>query len=82
LRARTVPSGFQPAGRAPAPPPLDLVQDFVNTEIAVWSIDEIATLDALRDWLRGRGLLDDNEVDAESYGSARCGWPGPRGASG
>ena len=32
-----VPSGFQPAGRAPAPPPLDLVQDFVNTEIPVWA---------------------------------------------
>jgi predicted RNA-binding Zn ribbon-like protein len=72
LRVRTVPSGFQPAGRAPAPPPLDLVQDFVNTEIAVWAIDEIATPEALRDWLRGRGLLGDTEVDAESFVRARA----------
>jgi predicted RNA-binding Zn ribbon-like protein len=69
---RTVPPGFQPAGRAPAPAPLDLVQDFVNTEIAVWAIDEIATPDALRDWLRGRGLLGDTEVDAESFVRARA----------
>jgi predicted RNA-binding Zn ribbon-like protein len=69
---RTVPPGFQPADRAPAPPPLDLVQDFVNTEIAVWAIDEIATPEALRDWLRGRGLLGDTEVDAESFVRARA----------
>jgi len=69
---RTVPEGFQPGGRAPAPPPLDLVQDFVNTEIAVWSIDDIATPEALRDWLRHRGLLGDTEVDAESFVRARA----------
>jgi predicted RNA-binding Zn ribbon-like protein len=72
LAVRSVPSGFQPAGRAPAPPPLDLVQDFVNTEIAVWAIDEIATPEALRDWFRGRGLLADTEVDAESFVRARA----------
>ena len=69
---RTVPPGFQPGGRAPAPPPLDLVQDFVNTEIAVWAVDEIATPEALRDWLRGRGLLGDTAVDAESFVRARA----------
>jgi predicted RNA-binding Zn ribbon-like protein len=48
------------------------VQDFVNTEIAVWAIDEIATPVALRDWLRDRGLLGDTEVDAESFVRARA----------
>lgn len=68
-----VPAGFQPAGRAPAPPPLDLVQDFVNTEIAVWAVDEIATPDALGRWLRSRGLLTDvTRVDASSFVRARA----------
>jgi predicted RNA-binding Zn ribbon-like protein len=53
----TVPPGFQPADRTPAPPPLDLVQDFVNTEIAVWAVDEIATPATLADWLRSRDLI-------------------------
>ena len=68
-----VPSGFQPAGRAPAPPPLDLVQDFVNTEIAVWAVDDIATPDALDAWLRSRDLLPDGAlVDAGSFVRARA----------
>jgi predicted RNA-binding Zn ribbon-like protein len=68
-----VPPGFQPAGRAPAPPPLDLVQDFVNTEIPVWAVDDIATPDALTDWLRSRDLLPDGvEVDAGSFVRARA----------
>ena len=34
-------TGFQPAGRAPAPAPLDLLQDFVNTEIPEWAQDDL-----------------------------------------
>ena len=67
-----LPPGFQPAGRAPAPPPLDLVQDFVNTEIPVWAIDDLATPDALAAWLTARGLLvDGTTVHAESFVRAR-----------
>jgi predicted RNA-binding Zn ribbon-like protein len=72
LAVATVPAGFQPAGRAPAPPPLDLVQDFVNTEIPVWAVDEIATPEALGGWLRDRGLLGETDVDAESFVRARA----------
>jgi predicted RNA-binding Zn ribbon-like protein len=68
-----LPPGFQPAGRAPAPAPLDLVQDFVNTEIPVWAIDDIATPDALADWLRSRGLLSRAAiVDSGSFVRARA----------
>lgn len=68
-----VPPGFQPAGRAPAPPPLDLVQAFVNTEIPVWAIDEIATPEALADWLRSRDLLSGGAVvDADAFVRARA----------
>jgi predicted RNA-binding Zn ribbon-like protein len=49
--------GFQPGGRSPAPVPLDLVQDFVNTEIPDWDRDDIATPEALAAWLAGHGLL-------------------------
>lgn len=67
------PPGFQPAGRAPAPPPLDLVQDFVNTEIPVWGVDDIATPAALDDWLRSRDLLPDGAVvDAGAFVRARA----------
>lgn len=69
----SVPPGFQPAGRAPAPPPLDLVQDFVNTEIPVWAIDEIATPSALAAWLQERELLAaDEHVDAHAFVRARA----------
>ena len=65
--------GFQPAGRTPAPPPLDLVQDFVNTEIPEWAQDDIATPTALATWLRARSLLrGDEHVDADAFVTARA----------
>ena len=68
-----MPEGFQPGGRTPAPAPLDLVQDFVNTEIPDWHHDDIATPEALDAWLRGRGLLDrDDEVDGDVFVAARA----------
>jgi predicted RNA-binding Zn ribbon-like protein len=65
-------AGFQPAGRAPAPPPLDLVQDFVNTEIPEWARDDIATPEELAAWLHARGLLDERDVvSADGFVAAR-----------
>jgi predicted RNA-binding Zn ribbon-like protein len=67
-----VTTGLQPGGRAPAPPPLDLVQDFVNTEIPDWARDDIATPELLTAWLRDRGLLHgDEEADADGFVLAR-----------
>ncbi len=67
-----VPPGFQPAGRTPAPAPLDLVQDFANTAIAVWGIDDIATPEALGDWLWSRGLLPEGvSADPAAFVRAR-----------
>jgi predicted RNA-binding Zn ribbon-like protein len=64
---------FQPGGRAPAPPPLDLVQDFVNTEIPDFAQDDISTPGELEAWLRSRRLLDDGEsVDADAFVTARA----------
>lgn len=48
---------FQPGGRAPAPPPLDLVQDFVNTEIPDFDQDDLSTPAELVGWLVDRGLV-------------------------
>src|SRR5215467_9642916 len=48
---------FQPGGRAPAPAPLDLVQDFVNTEVPDFGQDGLATPADLAAWLAGRGLV-------------------------
>ena len=55
--------GFQPGGRAPAPAPLDLVQDFVNTEIPDFNQDDIATPAALEGWLLERGLVGLDDVN-------------------
>jgi predicted RNA-binding Zn ribbon-like protein len=67
-----VTEAFQPAGRAPAPPPLDLVQDFVNTEIPEWARDDIATPALLEEWLRRRKLLGaTDEVDGAVFVAAR-----------
>ena len=64
---------FQPGGRAPAPEPLDLVQDFVNTEIPDWNRDDIATPQALAEWLRARGLIRDSDVvDGDAFVAARA----------
>jgi predicted RNA-binding Zn ribbon-like protein len=63
---------FQPGGRAAAPPPLDLVQGFVNTEIPEWARDDIATPALLEAWLRERDLLEAGErVSAEGFVAAR-----------
>ena len=63
---------FQPAGRAPAPPPLDLVQDFVNTEIPEWERDDIATPAELEGWFRERGLLGAAESVTPEEHAAAC----------
>jgi len=65
--------GFQPGGRTPAPPPLDLVQDFVNTEIPDWDRDDIATPEAFGAWLAARGLLrEGTTVDGETVTGAHA----------
>ena len=45
-------TAFQPAGRTPAPAPLDLLQDFVNTEIPEWARDDLSTPEELATWLK------------------------------
>jgi predicted RNA-binding Zn ribbon-like protein len=70
---RAVPDAFQPGGRAPAPPPLRLVQDFVNTEIPDFHRDDVATPEALAAWLAARGLAEPaDEVDGELFVAARA----------
>ena len=66
-------AAFQPGGRAPAPAPLDLVQDFVNTEVPDFGRDDIATPAALEAWLRERGLAGpEDTVDGEVFVAARA----------
>ncbi|HET7044238.1 MAG TPA: CGNR zinc finger domain-containing protein [Gaiellaceae bacterium] len=68
-----MPDSFQPGGRAPAPAPLRLVQDFVNTEIPEWARDDVGTPGALAAWLQARGLLtEDSGVAAEVFVAARA----------
>ena len=63
---------FQPGGRAPAPPPLDLVQDFVNTEVPDWHRDDLGSPDALAAWLRARRLIgEDDPVGPKDFVAAR-----------
>jgi predicted RNA-binding Zn ribbon-like protein len=64
---------FQPGGRAPAPAPLDLVQDFVNTEIPDFGRDDLGSPDALAAWLRARRLIGEADpVGAEDFVAARA----------
>ena len=67
-------TGFQPAGRAPAPAPLDLLQDFVNTEIPEWAQDDLGSPAALSAWLAERGLLESDPtlVSPEAFLRARA----------
>ena len=63
---------FQPGGRAPAPAPLDLVQDFVNTEVPDWNLDDLGSPEALAAWLRSRRLIDEHdEVGPHDFVAAR-----------
>jgi predicted RNA-binding Zn ribbon-like protein len=65
--------GFQPGGRAAAPAPLDLVQDFVNTEVPDWQRDDVGTPEALGAWIAARGLAaPDEPVDGETFVAARA----------
>ena len=67
-----MPEEFQPGGRAPAPPPLRLVQDFVNTEIPEWHRDDVGSPEGLAAWLREHRLSGaGDEVDADLFVAAR-----------
>jgi predicted RNA-binding Zn ribbon-like protein len=48
--------------RPPAPGPLRLVQDFVNTLEVLTGQDELGVPDSLRAWLAGPGLLREGEA--------------------
>jgi len=51
--------------RPPAPPPLDLVEAFINTADLETGSDELATTSALRGWLLGRHLIKRAEAVSE-----------------
>lgn len=64
---------FQPGGRAAAPAPLDLIQDFVNTQVPDWNRDDVDTPAGLAAWLAARGLVAPGEpVDGEAFVAARA----------
>ncbi len=68
-----MPDDFQPGGRPPAPAPLRLVQDFVNTEIPDFHRDDLATPGALAVWLADRRLVAvDDAVDETLFAEARA----------
>ena len=48
----------QPGGRAPAPPGLAVLQDFLNTADLEEGQDDLADIDGLGAWLAARGLAD------------------------
>lgn len=63
----------QPGGRAAAPAPLDLVQDFANTVIPEWGRDDLGTAAELVEWLRGRGLVEaGTRADDSALGRAHA----------
>jgi predicted RNA-binding Zn ribbon-like protein len=51
--------------RSPAPPPLDLVEAFINTLDLETGSDELATTSAVRGWLLGRRLIKRAEAVSE-----------------
>lgn len=59
----------QPGVRDPAPEPLRLVQDLVNTVDLESGPDELATPDALTAWLRARGV-DSPDLGADGLADA------------
>ena len=68
-----MPDDFQPGGRPPAPAPLRLVQDFVNTEIPDFHRDDLATPAALAVWLAEQSLVDAGDtVDDALFAEARA----------
>jgi predicted RNA-binding Zn ribbon-like protein len=48
----------QPGGRAPAPPGLAVLQDFLNTADLEEGQDDLADVEGLGSWLAARGLAD------------------------
>jgi predicted RNA-binding Zn ribbon-like protein len=48
----------QPGGRAPAPPPLAALQDFLNTADLEEGHDDLVDTEGLGSWLAARGLAD------------------------
>jgi predicted RNA-binding Zn ribbon-like protein len=58
----SAPVTLQPGERAPAPPPLSLVQDFVNTLNREQEDEQLSSEDDLRAWLLDRHLIVADEI--------------------